>query len=77
MASIMFQIARRLRNRRVVANQVIETEGERLHFWGVQGGTTILIHQRGHGFVDWEELPDPIGIAMAPYRQSPQREAAA
>ena len=69
MATVFIEIAEHLRRRSIVANEVISSEGEKLHFWGVHGGTTILLRQKGHHFSTWEELPMPLGIATAPFKK--------
>lgn len=69
MAALFVQIAEQLNRRPIIASEVIACEGEKLHLWGVHGGTTILLRQKGQHFCEWKELPEPLGVVTAQYKK--------
>ena len=80
MTCVLNEVAAHQKGRQVLVSRVIDSidkEGERLHFWGIEGGTTILLRQEGKHFVSWEELEVPIGIAINLYFKQPQSDAVA
>lgn len=64
---VLNQVVKHLNGRVVLTKEVIEEGGIKHHFWAVPGGTTIHLKQDGLKFTEWEEIQQPLGIAVAQY----------
>ncbi|OGT90111.1 MAG: hypothetical protein A2286_00335 [Gammaproteobacteria bacterium RIFOXYA12_FULL_61_12] len=59
------EVASMLKGRFVVETHVIrESRRVATHFWGLHGGHTLVLRQQDRRFVEVEERPHPLGIAV-------------